>query len=128
MPSDNGHAASAIIGFVAELEASTVAAEEALVQRDWTVLENLLAEQRRLTHAISNAVALSDGERPAAFDAELHRRLATLETRRGDQMRRLTAFHAAVGERLAVVARAKVMRRASKPLDAVRPALLNSLR
>jgi len=85
-----------------------------------------LAEQRRITHAIAIDIAQSDGERPADFNLELRRRLQAIEMRRADQMRRLEAFHDAVGTRLAVMARAKAMRRATRDPQIDSPALLDS--
>jgi len=113
---------------VTELEECTAQAEEALVARDWTQLDALLAEQRRVTHALANAVAVSDGERPERFNSELRRRLDSIDRRRADQMRRLQAFHDAVGSRLSVMARAKAMRRATYGTGVVKPALLDSRR
>lgn len=128
MPSGSAHPGGAIVELVNDLEASVRSAEDALIERAWPQLEELLADQRRLTHAIVNAVAMTSGERPEAFESELQRRLSGIEARRADQMRRLEAFHHAVGSRLAVMARAKAMRRATRPPELDRPALLDSMR
>lgn len=128
MPSDSALTGSHIVTLVTDLDTSVRNAEEILIARDWAALEGVLAEQRRLTHAISNAIALTNGRRPDAFDIELQRRLTGIEGRRADQMRRLEAFHHAVGSRLSVMARAKAMRRAGRSAVVDRPALLDSLR
>ncbi|GAC1403304.1 MAG: hypothetical protein NVSMB64_04780 [Candidatus Velthaea sp.] len=125
-PSAESHPGAAIVAYVSELEASLEATEELLVARAWPELEMQLSDQRRITHAISNAVALSEDQRPASFELELKRRLQAIETRRADQLLRLQAFHDAVGSRLAVMARAKAMRRATGPPAIDRPALLDS--
>jgi hypothetical protein len=125
-PLDNAHPGTQIVALVSELERCIVTAEDALVAREWPQLETLLAEQRRITHALSNAVLQSAGQRPSRFDAELRRRLDAVDRRRADQLRRLQAFHDAVGSRLSVMARAKTMRRAVSPNG--RPALIDSLR
>lgn len=123
------HPGAEIVALVGELDASVVKAETFLLARDWEQLEILLADQRRLTHAIANGIALSNGQRPEAFDDELQRRLAAVQGRRADQMRRLEAFHHAIGSRLSVMARAKAMRRATRPVALLdRPALLDSMR
>jgi len=127
-PSDDPHPGALIVALVAELEASIAVAEDALIAREWPQLELLLAEQRRVTHAIANAVALSDGQRPERFNSELRRRLDAVDRRRADQLRRLQAFHDAVGSRLAVMGRAKAMRRAAQTAAGVRPALIDSRR
>jgi len=117
---------ASIVANVALLEKSLVRSEDLLVARAWSELEMQLAEQRRITHAIAIDIAQSDGERPADFNLELRRRLQAIEMRRADQMRRLEAFHDAVGTRLAVMARAKAMRRATRDPQIDSPALLDS--
>lgn len=121
------HPGPQIVALVTELERCTNIAEDALVGRQWAELELLLAEQRRITHALANAVTQSTGERPGRFDAELRRRLDAVDRRRSDQLRRLQAFHDAVGSRLTVMARAKAMRRAAQPAG-THSALIDSLR
>ena len=117
---------ASIVANVALLEKSLVRSEDLLVARAWSELEMQLAEQRRITHAIAIDIAQSDGERPADFNLELRRRLQAIEMRRADQMRRLEAFHDAVGTRLAVMARAKAMRRETRDPQIDSPALLDS--
>lgn len=128
MPSDDGRPGPHIVALVAELEGSVRDAEGLLIEREWERLDALLADQRRITHAISNAVTLSDGQRPDAFDRELGRRLRAIEERRADQMRRLRAFSEAVGSRLSVMARAKLMRKARSGDESPPPSLLDSFR
>jgi hypothetical protein len=128
LPSDETHPGALIVALVTELERATAAAEEALVAREWTQLELLLADQRRVTQAIANAVAATDGQRPARFNIELRRRLDVVDRRRADQLRRLKAFHDAVGSRLSVMARAKAMRRATQQPGGPQPALIDSRR
>jgi hypothetical protein len=128
LPSDESHPGTVIVALVTELEHAIATAEEALVAREWTQLELLLADQRRVTQAIANAVAATDGQRPARFNIELRRRLDVVDRRRADQLRRLKAFHDAVGSRLSVMARAKAMRRATQQPGGPQPALIDSRR
>ncbi|GAC1422180.1 MAG: hypothetical protein NVSMB64_30690 [Candidatus Velthaea sp.] len=126
MPSAEAHPGATIVALVGELEASLDTAEDLLVVRQWAELSAILDDQRRITHAISNAVALSAGRRPAAFEGELKSRMRAIEVRRAGQLRRLEAFHAAVASRLELMARGDAMRRATRPPEVERPVLLDS--
>jgi hypothetical protein len=122
------HPGRRIVVLVGELERSVADAETALIARDWQHLGELLTEQRRLTHAVANAVDETNGQRPDGFDQEFQRRLKAIELKRADQMRRLQAFNSAVGSRLAVMARAKTMRRTLANPDDRPPILINTLK
>ncbi len=121
-------AAREIVALVTELEQLLAAAEGLLANREWAALERSVADQRRVTHALEKAIAATSDLRPEPFDRELQLRLGHIARRRADQLRRLEAFRDAVASRLAVMARAKAMRRASRPLGGPVPALINSLR
>jgi phosphoserine phosphatase len=121
-------AAREIVALVTELERLVVAAEDLLVARDWKALEQSVLDQRRVTHGLEKAMTATAGERPADFERELRLRIARIARRRAEQLRRLEAFRDAVGSRLAVMAKAKAMRRAARPLGGPTPALINSLR
>ncbi|MGB8265503.1 MAG: hypothetical protein WCE44_04215 [Candidatus Velthaea sp.] len=117
-----------IVLLVNELERLLVAAEDILVERDWPALERSVADQRRVMHALEKAISATDGSRPDAFDNELRMRITRSDQRRADQLRRLEAFRDALASRLGVMARAKAMRRAARPIGGPVPALINSLR
>jgi hypothetical protein len=51
--------------------------------------------------------------RPAAFSAELDRRIASIKERRADQLRRLVAFNHLVRQRLTIISRSREMGRFS---------------
>jgi hypothetical protein len=121
-------AAREIVALVTELEQLLVAADDLLTERDWPALERSVANQRRVTHALEKAMAATSGRRPAQFERELRLRIEHIARRRADQLRRLEAFRDAVASRLAVMARAKAMRRAARPIGGPVPALINSLR
>ncbi len=110
LPSADPRAAQ-IIRLIGDLEASVEAAEPALATRDWEFVEERLSEQHRLTHAIANLLAETADIRPAAFTAELDRRVARVKERRDDQLRRLMAFNHAIKSRLSMIARSREMRR-----------------
>jgi hypothetical protein len=128
LPSAEPHPARTIIGLVGELDALVSAAEDLLTRRAWAALEKSLADQRRITHAISNAMRLSAGERPERFDLELRARLRAIAARRSEQLRRLCAYRDSIGARLEVMTRAKAMRRAVRSPELYRPTLIDSTR
>lgn len=121
-------AAREIVALVTELEGLVVAAEELLIERDWSRLEQSVSDQRRVMHALEKAMSATAGERPEAFERELQMRVARIARRGADQLQRLEAFRDAVGSRLVVMAKAKAMRRAARPIDGPVPSLINSLR
>ena len=121
-------AAREIVALVTELEGLVVAAEELLIERDWSRLEQSVSDQRRVMHALEKAMSATAGERPEAFERELQMRVARIARRGADQLQRLEAVRDAVGSRLAVMAKAKAMRRAARPIDGPVPSLINSLR
>lgn len=122
------HIGRQIVALMNEFDASVSLAEEFLLARAWPELKAALADQRRLTHAVSNLVAASKGRRPEAFNEELRRRLRTIEEKRADQRRRLVAFRDAVGSRLTMLGRAKAMQRAVRSTDGPPPAIINAFR
>jgi hypothetical protein len=102
-----------IVAHIAQFEASVALAEPALAARDWKRLERLLSEQHRLTHALRNLLEETSDVRPAAFSAELDRRIASIKERRADQLRRLVAFNHLVRQRLTIISRSREMGRFS---------------
>jgi hypothetical protein len=75
--------------------------------RRWGDLEAAIADSRRITHALQNAMDDARSVRDAAFDAAVQRRLYYIHAIRQNQMERLQQYHDAVGERLRLVARWK---------------------
>ena len=98
---------------IVEFERSVAAAEAALVKRDWARIDALLADQRRLTHELANALEATRDVRPQAFTDEINRRIAGISDRRADQLRRLIAFNHLVNSRLTMISRSRGMRRAN---------------
>lgn len=82
-------------------------AERALMLRRWPDLDQTIADARRATHALQNAMEDASDVRDSAFDQEIMRRLRYVAAIRENQMTRLQQYHDAVGERLQLVARWK---------------------
>ncbi len=125
MPSVDPRAAE-IIGTIVEFEQSVAEAEGALVIRDWPRIDALLSDQRRLTHALANALEATRDARPQTFTDEVNRRLGGITERRADQLRRLIAFNHLVNSRLTMIARSRGMRRSSADTSPA-PRILDSL-
>lgn len=108
-----------------EMEVLCGRAERALMLRRWQDLDQTIADARRATHALANAMDDSRAVRDDAFDQGIMRRLHYVAAIRENQMTRLQQYHDAVGERLQLVARWKSAlrsignRNASKRLSAL---------
>ncbi len=83
-----------------ELEALCGRAERALMLRSWGELHAALADSRRVTHALANAMDDARTVRDAAFDEDVFRRVRYVGAIRENQMARLCHYRDAVGERL----------------------------
>lgn len=85
-----------------DLERACVEAEKALREQRWRDCDAVWRRQRTLTHELEVALrelAMGTPERKAAFA-----RIARISKYRDGQLRRLRAFHAATGKRLAMLA------------------------
>jgi hypothetical protein len=98
---------AAIEGALHELEALCGRIERALMFRRWSELEAAIADSRRVTHALQNAMDEARNVRTHAYDEGVFRRLRYVQAVRENQMTRLQQYHDAVGERLRLVARWK---------------------
>ena len=81
--------------------------ETALVRRRWDDLADAIADSRRVTHALQNALDDSRSVRSAEFDESIFRRIRYVFAIRQNQMVRLQQFNDAVTERLSLLARWK---------------------
>ena len=101
-----------------ELEALCGALERALMRRNWNELEAAIADSRRVTHALQNAMDDAVPVRDAHFDETVRRRLQYVVSIRNNQMSRLRQYQNAVGERLQLIARWKPALRSMAPPQA----------
>lgn len=92
---------------VGELEALSGRFERCLMRRDWDDMDAAMADARRITHALQNAMDAAGSVRDAGFDEQIYRRLRMVYALRSQQMERLQQYHAAVGERLHLISRWK---------------------
>jgi hypothetical protein len=109
LPSVDPRAAE-IIKAIGEFEASVQEAEGALLARAWERIEQLLANQHRLTSLLANLLDETSDIRPPAFSAEVDRRLQQITDQRADQLRRLIAFNHLVKQRLTMIAKSRPLR------------------
>jgi hypothetical protein len=86
--------------------------------RRWDILEIAIADSRRITHALQNAMDAAGGVRTKDFDDAVFARLRYVHAIRENQMARLQQYHDAVGERLQLLSRWK---QALKSLGSRRP-------
>jgi hypothetical protein len=86
-----------------ELERACIDAERALREQRWRECDAIWNRQRRLTHELELALrALPEGsaDRKTAL-----KRIARIAKYRDGQLKRLEAFHATIGRRLATLGR-----------------------
>ncbi len=90
-----------------ELEDLCGRIERALMHRDWSDLNGAIADSRRITHALQNAMddsgAIGDGD----LAEQIGRRVHYVQAIRDNQLTRLQYYHNAVGDRLKLLARWK---------------------
>ena len=92
---------------VEELERLCETLEASLIAGKWESAAAMLRDSRRVTHAYLNAMDAAAPVRDEAFDRAIHARMRRIFDIREDQLARLRAFHAGVGERLAALSRWK---------------------
>lgn len=97
----------AVEAAVREMETLCGRAERALMMRRWDDLNETIADARRATHALQNAMEDAQNVRDASFDEGIMRRLRYVGAIRQNQMTRLQQYHDAVGQRLQLIARWK---------------------
>jgi hypothetical protein len=81
--------------------------ETALMRGDWAELNAAVADSRRVTHALQNALDDARGMGTPSFDQDVLRRIRYVFAIRQNQMARLQQFNEAIGERLSLLARWK---------------------
>lgn len=90
--------------------------ETALMRRRWNDLDAAIADSRRVTHALQNALDDARSARDEAYDEAISKRIRYVFAIRQNQMVRLQQFNGAVTERLSLLARWKsAVRSMGKP-------------
>ncbi|MHB1550810.1 MAG: hypothetical protein ACYCX6_06410 [Vulcanimicrobiaceae bacterium] len=89
------------------LEALVATMERCLLARDWASLEIAMADSRRVTHALQNAMEEARDARDESFDLGVYERLLFVHGARQNQMARIRQYRDSVGERLTLIARWK---------------------
>jgi Mg2+ and Co2+ transporter CorA len=90
-----------------ELETLCGRLERSLMHRRWDEVETAIADSRRITHALQNAMDDAREVRDSSFDETVKRRLYYVHAIRQNQMERLQQYQDAVRERLRLMARWK---------------------
>lgn len=107
-PSANGGALlEEVESRLRELECLCGSLERALMRRRWDDLEMAIADSRRVTHALQNAMHEAVAARTPEFDENVFARLRQVGAIRQNQMARLQQYQNAVGERLRLMSRWK---------------------
>lgn len=106
-PSDNASPLDVVETTLRELELLCTSIEHALTRRHWDELDKAIADSRRVTHALKNAMDDAAELRDPQFDEGVFRRLRYVHAIRQHQMSRLQQYHDAVGERLQLISRWK---------------------
>ncbi len=97
--------------------------ESALVKRNWPEIDAAVADARRVTHALQNAMEEAAPARTQAFDDHVLQRLRYVGAIRDNQMKRLQHYRDAVGDRLQLLARWKTALRSFSTRTAAGPSL-----
>jgi len=109
-----------IVREVGDLERLCGELEKGIAATDWENCARLLAQMRRATHALRNALQTTQGQRDEAFEEQLRARIQRIMQVRDGQIERLRAFHDGVGERLRTLSNWKVYARSVGAKDAPR--------
>lgn len=81
--------------------------ERLLTARNWDAFENNFADQRRVTHALQNAMEEASVDRQGPYGQTVMKRLRYIYAVRQNQMERLKAYQGAIKERLNLLSRWK---------------------
>jgi len=99
LPSDN-LARRAVLDRIGELESSCAQLESALQDHAWERLDLAIADARRITHGLEQALEVGEVKADAAFEKLVRERLERVHAIRERQVVRLSAYHEELGERL----------------------------
>lgn len=109
---DSGQALlEAIARDINELERLCVEIDASIGERDWDRLGAALADSRRVTHSMQNAMGDAVEYRTPEFDEAAFARLRQIYAYRQERMDRLQAIHDETGERLRQLSRWKTYAR-----------------
>ena len=100
-------ALEAIARDVNELERLCLEIDASITQRDWERLGTALADSRRVTHSVQNAMDDSARYRTAEFDEAVFARLQQIYAYREERMVTLQRIHDDIGDRLRQLSRWK---------------------
>lgn len=98
---------TAVEAALSELEALCGRLERGLMARRWEDVNSAIADSRRLTHALANAMDDAISVRDAAINEQIEMRIRYVYAIRENQMMRLRQYHDAVAERLRMLSRWK---------------------
>jgi hypothetical protein len=132
LPQSGSPSADALDGVareINELERLCGEINAALDERNWARLAGAIADSRRVTHAMENAMADAMPYRDARFNQAVFARLQRIFSYRQERMRELEAFHHEVAEKLKQISRWKVYARSLGSREPIkRTTGLNQLR
>lgn len=92
---------------VEALEGLCAEIERALMGRDWDAFAVAMADSRRVTHAMQNAMDAAAPVRDAAFDEAIFGRARRVHAIRENQLKRLRTYNEAVAEKLGQIGNLK---------------------
>jgi len=103
-----------------ELERLCVEIDVSIDERNWERLGTALADSRRVTHSMQNAMGDAIAYRTAEFDKAAFARLQQIFAYRQERMDKLQAIHEDIGDRLRQLSRWKTYARGVKISDGPR--------
>jgi len=114
---------AAVDSTLGELEALCGRMERALAKREWPEIDAAIADARRVTHALQNAMEEAAPVRTQEFDDGVFQRLRYVGAIRDNQMKRLQQYRNALSERLGAVGRWKAALRSLSTRTLTGPSL-----
>lgn len=103
---------AAVANEVVALEQISIAFDGALETQNWAQCAALMADYRRITHALANAMLASKDTRDAAFETQLRARSKRVMDRRDRHIEQLEEVHRVSGEKLRSISNWKIYARA----------------
>jgi len=100
-------ALEAVAKEIKELERLCIEIDAAVVAEDWARLNAAIADSRRVTHGLENAMAEAKPYRDASFDKAAFARLQQIYSYRQERMKAVEETHHEIGERLRALSRWK---------------------